>query len=61
MTDQPELMSLKEVAALWAISERSVRRILDERRCPYYQVTDSTRKVARSDALAYLEERRRAA
>ena len=61
MSEQPKLLSLKEVGSLWGISERSVRRILDARRCPYYQVTDSTRKVALSDALAYLEERRRAA
>lgn len=57
----PELLSLKETAVLWGVSERTVRRILDERRCPYYQVTDSTRKVDKADALVYLEQRRRAA
>ena len=57
----PELLSLKETATLLGLSERSVRRLLDERRIPYYQVTDYTRKVDRADALAYLEQRRRAA
>ena len=59
--DFPELLSIKEAADVLGVDQRSVRRLIEERKIPYYLVTDTVKRIARADLLAYLEQRRRAA
>ncbi len=55
MNEVPDLLSVKEVAELLHISERTVHRMIERKELPAYKVGKVIR-VERKDVLKYLEE-----
>ena len=56
----PELLSLKEAAALLRVSVRQVGRLIEKGRFPWYQI-EERKMIDRADVVRYIEGQRRAA
>lgn len=52
---QPELLKLKDVAAMLSMSPPSVLRLVDAGKIPFVLVFGRTRMYRRRDVMAYIE------
>jgi excisionase family DNA binding protein len=57
---EKEFYTVKEIAQKFSVTEKTIRRMMDRRELPYYQI-GGRKRFGRRDIEIYLEQQRKSA